>query len=85
MLYIGEVVHIDKFKFIYGGNLTHKSVISIEVRLIDDELVYLRGFDDIADTILRSDFKFVYIHGQLKTDGYVQINEIEKIEKEKIL
>lgn len=77
---IGEIIYTGKFKFIYGRNLIHKSVISIKVKLIGGEIVYLRGFDEIADEILRSDFKFVYIQGELKTEGYIKINQIEKIE-----
>lgn len=77
--FIGQVIYVDKFKFIYSQKLIHKSVISIMLRLQDGEIVNFKGFDDIADKILRNDFKFVYIYGRLRTNGYIQIEEINEI------
>lgn len=77
--FIGEVIYVGKFKFVYGEDLTHKSVICLKIKLLDGEIINLRGYDEIADKILRNDFKFVYICGRLRTDGYIQIKEIEKI------
>ena len=76
VFFIGEIIYVSKFKFIYGKNLIHKSVISMKLRLSDGEIAYLRGFDEIADEILRNDFKFVYIQGHLKTEGYTKIDKI---------
>lgn len=76
---LGEVIDIGKFKFIYGRNLPYKSVINMEVKLVDGQIITARGYDEIADDILRNEFKFVYIYGQLRTDGYVQIRQIKNI------
>ncbi len=72
-------MEIDKFKFIYGKNLTHKAVIKMNVKLCDKTVIEFKTFDDIADKILRNEFKFVYICGQIKSEGYVQIKEIEEV------
>jgi hypothetical protein len=77
--FLGEIIDVGKFKFIYGGDLIHKSVICLKMKLIDGQIVNLRGYDEVADLILRNEFKFVYISGKLKTEGYIQIKEIEKI------
>jgi len=77
--FLGEVIYIDKFKFIYGNDLTHKSMIELIVKLIDKQELIFRGYDDVADSILQNKFKFVYILGKLRTEGYIEIKEIGKI------
>ena len=44
----------------------------------DGKEVKFRGYDEVADEILRNDFEFVYITGKLRTDGFVEITEISK-------
>lgn len=77
--FLGQVIDIGKFKFIYGKDLRHKAMIEITVKLVDKEILIFRGYDDIADDILKNKFKFVYILGQLRTTGYIEIKEIGKI------
>ncbi len=77
--FLGEVIYVDKFKFVYGNDLTHKAMIEILVKLADKQELTFRGYDDIADYILRNEFEFVYIEGQLRGEGYIEIKEIEKI------
>ena len=72
----GKVIDVGKFKFIYGNDLVHKSMIDISVLLNDGKEVKFRGYDEVADEILRNDFEFVYITGKLRTDGFVEITEI---------
>lgn len=43
----GKVTDVGKFKFIYGDDLTHKSMIDIWVTLSDDRIVKFRGYDDM--------------------------------------
>ncbi len=76
--FLGEVIDIDKFKFIYGKNLRYKSMIEIKVKLIDKQEVIFRGYDEIADKIARSKLKFVFIYGYIR-QGYIQIKEIQEI------
>ena len=54
-------------------------MIDIWVTLSDDRLVRFRGYDDMADKILRNEFEFVYITGKVRTDGFVEITDIEKV------
>lgn len=75
----GEVTEVGKFKFIYGDNLKHKAMIEMLVTLNDNSVVKFRGYDDIADEILRNEYKFVYITGVVREDGFVEIEEIEKV------
>ncbi len=77
--FLGEVIYIDKFKFIYGNDLTHKSMIELIVKLLDKQELIFRGYDEVADSILQNKFKFVYILGKLRTEGYIEIKEIGKI------
>ena len=74
----GKVIDVGKIKFIYGNDLVHKSMIDISVLLNDGKEVKFRGYDEVADEILRNDFEFVYITGKLRTDGFVEITEISK-------
>lgn len=77
--FLGRIKYVDKFKFIYGKDLSHKSVIKLLVELCNQTIIEVRGYDDIADKILRNEFRFVYIYGELKTEGYIFIREIEGI------
>lgn len=77
--FIGTIANIDKFKFIYGDNLKHKSMIEILVNINESNLIKFRGYDDIADNILRNKYKFVFIKGILRTDGYIEIEYIKKL------
>lgn len=77
--FLGEIIDVGKFKFIYEGSLIHKSVICLKMKLIDGQIIDLRGYDEVADLILRNKFRFVYISGRIKTEGYIQIKEIEKV------
>ncbi len=76
--FLGEVINTGRFKFIYGNDLSHKSMIEIEVKFPDEQTALFRGYD-IADYILKNEFKFVYIVGKLRTNNYIEIKEIEKI------
>lgn len=75
---LGSVIKTYKFKFIYGGNLIHKSIIKIKVKTFDGEKIECVGYDNIADEIIRNEFKFVCIQGTLRTEGYVEISKIIK-------
>lgn len=75
----GKITEVGKFKFIYGDDLTHKSMIDIWVTLSDEGIVKFRGYDDMADKILRNEFEYVYITGKVRTDGFVEITGIEKV------
>ncbi|MBP3597394.1 MAG: hypothetical protein J6J60_08380 [Clostridia bacterium] len=77
--FLGRIKYVDKFKFIYGKDLSYKSVIKLLVELYDQTIIEVRGYDDIADKILMNGFRFVYIYGELKTEGYILIREIEGI------
>ena len=74
----GRVVKTYKFKFIYGGSLIHKSIIKIKVKTFEGEEIECIGYDNIADKILRNEFKFVCVQGSLRTEGYVEISKIIK-------
>jgi len=78
--FLGKVLSIGKFKFIYGENLIHKSMIELTVELFDGNIVIFRGYDNIADYILQNEFEFVYIEGILRTEGFLEIIEIEVLE-----
>lgn len=78
VIILGKVIKTYKFKFIYGGNLIHKSIIKINVKSFGGEEIECIGYDDIADEILRNEFKFVCIQGSLRTEGYVEISKIIK-------
>lgn len=77
--FLGEIIKTNQFKFIYGNDLTHKAMIEITVKLVDKEIITFRGYDYVADKILREKFRFVYIIGELRTEGFIEIKEIEKI------
>lgn len=77
--FMGKVIEVGKFKFIYGKDLSHKSVIVLKIELFDNQIIQVRGYDEIADKILRSEFEFVCIRGILRTEGFIQILEIEKV------
>ena len=76
---LGKVLEIGQFRFIYGKNLLHKSMMEIVVETIDNMKIVCRGYDDMADKILREEYCMVLICGRLKTDGFVEIVSVEKV------
>lgn len=77
--FIGKVIETGKFKFVYGTDLSHKSVITLKIQLLDKQIIQIRGYDEVADKILRNEYKFICVRGMLRTEGFVQILEIERV------
>lgn len=77
---IGEIISKGSFKFIFNGRGKNKSVIKLTIKLLDGTIVECKGYDEIADEILRNEYKFVFINGILKTDGFVRIITILEME-----
>lgn len=76
---LGKVLKIGKFRFVYGKNLLHKSMMEMVIETVDNMKIVCRGYDNMADKILREEYSIVLIYGRLKTDGFVEIVSIEKV------
>lgn len=76
---LGRVIEIGEFKFIYGGNLLHKSIIELVIETVSGTRIVCRGYDDVADRIFREEFGVVLIFGRLKSKGYVEVVSVEKL------
>ncbi len=89
ILYGIVVTNVD-FKFIYdrfycdGDNTekyNHISVASCKLKLLNESIITIYGYDDAADFMLRNlnINGGIYIEGNLDNEGKIEIKEYEKI------
>ena len=80
----GKIIDITDYKFIYDKNKRsirnkHICIIKVQLQIADKQIVWLKGYDIIADFIYQKLKKGdeIFIEGSLKNN----IIEIERIKK----
>ena len=81
--FMGNVVEVQKFKFILNKNKKHKSEITLKVKLLDGNYINAIAYDEVADYVLRNNFSnnMVCIQGSLEQNAKVVHAVIKYIEK----
>ena len=79
--FIGKINKVGDFKFIFNGKGRNKAVIKIVLELVEGTIIECKGYDEIADDILRNGYEYVFINGVLKSDGIIRIISITEMEK----
>ena len=80
---IGKIISDVKFDFVIGNNKYLKngkiSVVRFKVELLDENVVNIIGYNDIADFCYQKlDKNYnVIVEGIIKTEGYIEIEDIE--------
>lgn len=77
---IGKIVSDIEFKFILNSKKNSITMFYLEIEKNCHILV--KGYDEIADECYRNLYKNdnISIYGEIKTEGEIEIVEIEKIE-----
>lgn len=85
----GKIVSKIDFKFIYSRYKTekeynskykHTSIVRFKIKLLDNNLIEVYGYDNIADYIYRNlkENDIVLIYGKLDSNLKINIEYIEK-------
>ena len=84
---IGKVINEIDLKFVYnlkknGLDKKHISIVEIELKLTDEQIIYLKAYNEIADYIYQHIKKndFIAIEGKIR-DNFIEIENLNKIEK----
>lgn len=65
---IGDLIKIEKFKFIINEKIKYKSQISMKLKTLDKNIIELIAYDEVADYILRNKFEknLIFISGEIQ-------------------
>ena len=80
---MGKIISDVKFDFVIGNNKYLKngkiSVVRFKVELLDENVVNIIDYNDIADFCYQKlDKNYnVIVEGIIKTEGYIEIEDIE--------
>ncbi len=86
----GTIVTNVDFRFIYDRygydkdnieKYSHVSIASCKFKLLNESIITIYGYDDVADFMLRNlnINGGIYIEGNLDNEGKIEIKEYEKI------
>ena len=81
----GKIIDITDYKFIYDKNNKgignkHICIIKLEIEIENKQIVWLKGYDEIADFIYQKLKKGdeIFVEGNIEND-IVEIEEIKKL------
>ncbi|MBR2745013.1 MAG: hypothetical protein IKE01_06970 [Clostridia bacterium] len=81
--FIGQVIEVQKFKFILNKNIKHKSEIGLKIKLLDKNCIRAVAYDGVADYVLRNIFcnSMVCVQGRMEQNKKILQVVIKYIEK----
>ena len=82
---MGKVINEIDLKFVYnvkkkGLDKNHTSIVEIELKLKDEQIIYLKAYNEIADYIYQHIKKndFITIEGKVR-DNFIEIEKIYSV------
>ena len=77
----GNIISEIDFNFIYNKNKKekHTSIVMCKLKLDNDSIIDVYGYDEVADYLYRNSDKYVCIEGRIDTNMMVEILKVEKI------
>ena len=80
----GKIVSEVDFNFIYNKNKKekHTSIAMCKLKLDDDSIIDVYGYDEVADYLYRNSDKYVWIEGRIDTNMMVESVSVNIDEKD---
>lgn len=74
--FIGKIISNVEFKFIINNK--ENSIVTFKIQLIDNNIVKVKGYNEIADYCYKNFVTNdeISIYGELRTNGEIEIIEI---------
>ena len=76
----GEIISEINFNFIYNYNKYKKenytSIAMCKIKLENDSIIDIYGYDDIADYLYRENPQRIYLEGELDEHMMIKINNL---------
>lgn len=79
--FIGKLIEKENLKFILNKKKKHKSQIIGKMQLLDETIINIIGYDEMADYMYRNELEYIYISGSLIEINNLFFVEIEEIKK----
>ena len=71
----GKIISEVDFNFIYNKNKKekHTSIAMCKLKLDNDSIIDVYGYDEVADYLYRNSSEYVYAEGRIDTNMMIQI------------